>query len=248
MGKDMRDPLCPAAPRNNRSAAMRALLLALALPLLAACASGPAVLRTELTSYHEWPAGLLGNAADKTYVFVAPVGVRADGPDAALQAALEHEVAEEMARQGFRKADRPGEARLAVAARARITSQVRYVAEPFFRDPFWRAGPGRGVYGGYGGFWHPPGWYGGFAGYRDFPVTVYQRVLTLTIDDLRQRAAGGAPRHLYEGTVESTGVSNALAAIAPYLVRALFMDFPGANGQTRTIDVPVDSNETATPR
>ena len=205
---------------------------ALLLPLaLLACAGGPVVLRTELTSYNEWPAGTA-----RAYVFVAPVGLRADAPERALQQALEAEVAAELDKLAWRRVA-PSGATLAVTVRARLVPQVRYVAEPIYYDPFWR--------GRWDAFWSPPGWYGGFAGYRDYPVTVYQREVSLTIDDL---AAGGAaagparppPKRVYEGTVRSVGLSNDLAAIAPYLVRALFMDFPGMNGQTRTIDVPVD--------
>lgn len=226
------NPLTPGAPRRARPRSrhgswqtrLRAFVLAgLVVTLLGACATGTPLLRTELTTFHEWPAEL-----ERSYVLVAPVGTAA-GP---AQQAVEAEAELELSKLGFARAAAGASARLAVTLRVRLVPQVRQVVEPMLADPFWR--------GRWDTRWYPPGWYGGFAGYREYPITVYQRSLSLTIDDLRSRSAAGAPRRLYEGTVQSTGASDALPAIAPYLVRALFTDFPGTNGQTRTIDVPVD--------
>jgi hypothetical protein len=205
----------------------RGLATLLLLMLLAACASGPRLLRTEVSSFNEWPADV-----EKSFSFVFPLGI----VDSPVQRNLQALVAEELSRQGFTALPAgsvAGSAHLAVSVRARVTPKLRYVAEPILYDPFWR--------GRWDSMWVPPSWYGGFAGYREYPVTVFERALTLNIDDVRSAAPGRTARRIYEGSVTSVGASPAIEVLAPYLVRALFVDFPGMNGQVRTIDVPVEA-------
>jgi len=199
-------------------------LISLLAVLLTACASGPGMVRTEVTSFNEWPASI-----ERTYVFASPVGMA----DSLEQRAYENVVAEELAAQGFSRVQDAAAARLAVTVRARLSEQQRQVVEPIFFDPFWR--------GRWDTMWYPPGLYGGYGGYREYPVTVFQRALTLEIADRRATGPAGTGRRIYEGTVLSTGSSNSLAAVVPYLVRALFSDFPGRSGQTRVVEVPIDA-------
>lgn len=199
-------------------------LIGLLVILLSACATGPGMVRTEVTSFNEWPASI-----ERTYVFASPVGMA----DSLEQRAYEDLVAEELARQGFTRVQDPAAARLAVTVRARLSEQTRQAVEPIFFDPFWR--------GRWDTMWYPPGMYGGFGGYREYPVTVFQRALTMEISDRRATGPAGIGRRIYEGTVLSAGSSNSLAAVVPYLVRALFSDFPGRSGQTRVIEVPIDA-------
>lgn len=66
--------------------------------------------------------------------------------------------------------------------------------------------------------------------------TLYRRELRVVIEERRPEANG---QRLYEGTVSSEGGSAALAPVMPAMVRALFADFPGRNGVTRIVQVPI---------
>ena len=73
----------------------------------------------------------------------------------------------------------------------------------------------------------------GVVGTRETRETEYTRVLRLVIVD-RQALAGGNIKKLYEGEVVSSGFSDQLAQVLPMMVKALFEDFPGQSGSTRT--------------
>jgi hypothetical protein len=63
--------------------------------------------------------------------------------------------------------------------------------------------------------------------------TQYTRVLRLDIVD-KQALAEGNIKKLYEGKVVSSGFSDQLTKVLPEMVKALFEDFPGQSGSTRT--------------
>lgn len=78
-------------------------------------------------------------------------------------------------------------------------------------------------------------------GYSTYQRVVFTHQLRLT---LTRSASGGKPpsglARLYEGTVVHQSDSSALNHTVPRMVRALFKDFPGPNGQTRHVEVPSD--------
>ena len=65
------------------------------------------------------------------------------------------------------------------------------------------------------------------------PRPTYIRRLSLTLT----RTADGV--RLFEGRVASRGDDNDMLAVMPYLVNALFKNFPGASGETITMKLPV---------
>jgi hypothetical protein len=73
----------------------------------------------------------------------------------------------------------------------------------------------------------------GVVGTRETRQTEYTRVLRLDIVD-KQALAEGNIKKLYEGKVVSNGSSNQLMKVLPPMVKALFEDFPGQSGSTRT--------------
>jgi len=73
----------------------------------------------------------------------------------------------------------------------------------------------------------------GVVGTRETRQTEYTRVLRLDIVD-KQALAEGNIKKLYEGKVVSNGSSNQLMKVLPTMVKALFEDFPGQSGSTRT--------------
>jgi len=73
----------------------------------------------------------------------------------------------------------------------------------------------------------------GVVGTRETRQTEYTRVLRLDIVD-KQALAEGNIKKLYEGKVVSSGSSDQLMKVLPTMVKALFEDFPGQSGSTRT--------------
>jgi hypothetical protein len=63
--------------------------------------------------------------------------------------------------------------------------------------------------------------------------TEYTRVFRLDIVE-KQALAEGKITKLYEGKVVSSGSGSQLAQVLPTMVKALFEDFPGKSGSTRT--------------
>ena len=57
------------------------------------------------------------------------------------------------------------------------------------------------------------------------------------MDILRPSSQGGAAVPLFEGRVESVGKDNRLADVMPYLVQAMFTDFPGTSGVTKQVTI-----------
>jgi hypothetical protein len=68
---------------------------------------------------------------------------------------------------------------------------------------------------------------------RETKQTEYTRVLRLDIVD-KQALAEGNIKKLYEGKVVSSGSSDQLMKVLPTMVKALFEDFPGQSGSTRS--------------
>jgi len=65
--------------------------------------------------------------------------------------------------------------------------------------------------------------------------------LRLDIVD-KQALAKGNVKKLYEGRVGSSGFSDQLDKALPKMVKALFKDFPGQSGSTKTSFQPTDSD------
>lgn len=105
----------------------------------------------------------------------------------------------------------------------------RWGGSPYYYgwdDPYWFASPYAGYgYGRYGGG------FGGFGG-RPREYTVYKSYLDV---DIVSRA-NNAP--LFEGHAKARSQTDALDALVPNLIQAMFTGFPGRNGETVKITVP----------
>ena len=208
---------------------MRTLVLALLVTVLAACAT-PRVIRSDVTSYENWSVTATG---PKTFRFERT-------PEQADS--LEHKVYEDLVREqmlglGFTESE-PG--RYTVTLGYSITGREVTVRETDWIDeprmpwygPIARTPSGRIIYGwGYDPLWP----------WASRPITrettrqVWRRELHV---DIREPAAG---LKVYEGKVVSEGSTDQLNPVMPYLVRALFSQFPGGNGQTRRVDLPIEN-------
>lgn len=218
--------------RNGRLG--RALAAATLVAVLGGCAIGPQSIRTEVTTFNQWAA----LPADRSYAFSRTL----EWQNSLEVGNYEDLVRDELALQGFRPAPDPAQANLIVTLRPSVTTTSVRVRSGW-GDPFWNGGwggPWGGYYGGfYGRGFGPYGWPGYYPGFGAFDgmdrIDVYHRRLELDIDS---RAVPG--QRYYEGRVENDSNDASLPQVMPVLVRALFTDFPGNNGQTRRIDVPVE--------
>jgi hypothetical protein len=76
--------------------------------------------------------------------------------------------------------------------------------------------------------------YGSSAAVAVQRTTVLRR-LKVTVLDNRKRLSGQT-EPVYEVTVTSRGTTENLGTVMPYLVRAMFEEFPGRNGETRSYE------------
>jgi len=80
--------------------------------------------------------------------------------------------------------------------------------------------------------WNDP--FGGYDGVRSY--TVYTSYLDMDI----KRATDG--QSVFEGTAKARSRTDALQALVPNLVEAMFVNFPGRSGETVRITVPTPRN------
>ncbi len=199
-----------------------ALLLATAL--LAGCGS---MVRSNVTTFNEWPAQLPAN----TYVFE-----RTEQKDASLEyRSYENLVRAQLNRIGLQEAGPNTPPYLKV--NFNYGARVRDVREvyPVNVSPMWY-GPGWGMNPFYSPFYDPfydPFWYGpGYVQMREDSYQVYALDLSVAI----LRAAND--NALFQARVTSEGKLPPSTAM-PYLIYSAFKDFPGPNGVTREVDLKV---------
>lgn len=173
-----------------------------------------------VTSFQQWPAAVEG----QTYQFVPA--------DPSQINNLEYQSFQDMVRAGIGATGlveaRPGvKGRFEVSFRYGTTQTQVMVRRPY--DPYF--------YGGYGGFYGPGPWGmgAGFWGpdWVDVPMVVQRNSLSLFIRDTQQ---GGA--EVYRSTAFILSERDDLIRTMPYLVRAIFDNFPGNNGAEREIQFP----------
>jgi hypothetical protein len=200
---------------------VKAVALFLVL-ILAGC--GPQLVQADVTRFHALPPA--GAAPSFTIL-----------PDAAQLGSLEFEsyaqlVAAQLQGRGWRP--------VAAKAGAEAETMVRLS---------WGAGPPHteywsspsSIYGGAG--WGRNSWRGGGV-WDPFPytetrsLTTYGKWLTVDVLDGPAFRRGGTVK-LFEGRAVAEGASPAVAPAIPYLVKALFTNFPGASGSTVRVAVPV---------
>lgn len=204
------------------------LLAALALLVLTGCASP--TIRSEVTSFHDWPADF----SARSFAFAQT----REQENNLEHRSYETLVRDQLLRLGFTEAHPPQSAALKVSMQYGIEGRDVRVVEPVYTDPYY--GPAWGPffgprwgYPGYPGFYGPfydPLWYGPVQ-MMDRSYVLYTRNLRITI----VRAADS--RQLFDVTVVSQGTNGSLPAVMPYLVQSAFTDFPGPNGVPRRIEL-----------
>lgn len=205
-----------------------ASIVVAAMFLLSGCST---TIQSQVTAFHQWPSGMAG----KTFSFQRS----AEEENSLEYQHYEDQIKIALEQQGLSHsaAGRPSE--LTVDVDAGQTVRDVTVIEPA-ADPFWYGSPF------YGPAFGPFGYYGYYGGihpflYDPWPIRqrevrypLYQRRLHMTI-----RQAGGGKK-LYEGTATSQGKTAELTKIMPYLIDALFQEFPGPSGVPRQVTVRLD--------
>lgn len=230
----------PCLPKEPASKIMRVivcLFIALCL-LLSGCASR---IRSEVTTFHQWPATATGMSFAFTQQDSEPSGLERRSYEDLIRA--------ELVRVGLREAEAGQQSTLAVSFNASVAARDVRVIETVLVDS-WYGTPwyGPGYYGPYWGGWPGYGYpyaspfYGPFgagmpvARQQERRYTVNSRVLKVAIRDT------SAAKTLFEVTVRSEGKEGNLAKLMPYLVRSAFADFPGKSGTPRVVDLKFDPN------
>lgn len=187
--------------------------------LLAGCAN---FLSSNVVTFHEGPL---------------PMGesIRVEPMDASKAGSLEFRsyarlIAEQLRKLGYTPVESPDSDVQLIAevdydivlgpTDVRVERDMSYVRYHFyygrFADPF---------YFGIDSDWDP----------EIYAVTNYERSLRMNI----VRASGDRER-LFEGRVQSVGRQNNLPGIMPYLITAMFANFPGESGVTKVVTIEMD--------
>lgn len=192
---------------------------------LSGCAS---TVSSRVTTFQQWPADAVG----APYVFER-VGWQRDS--------LEHEQYEEEARAalgvtGLREV-RPGEApRFGIAMEYGVTpisvAVQRPVTDPFYSHPRPVAVIGRDGRVYYR--WVQPYPFA-YTYWENTTVPAFRNALKV---EIRDRGHGNAK--VYEATAVHVGSNENFPLVMPWLLRAVFDDFPGANGQVRDVTYKVE--------
>lgn len=219
-----------AGPRRGAvlSVLFRSPRLALALllaMLLTACASP---ITTRVTSFNQWPA----DAAGSTFSYITPV----DTTRQLEQATYENHVQAELEKRGLKRAAEGQAGRLQVDVAASSRSEEKTWMQPIYQDNMVFLPPYRDAAGRlYGGGWVPDPFGPRYVGDRPVSMTVYTNSLRLRLLDTKGTPPGKPPRTVFESRAVYEGGSGDLPLVVPYLVRAVFDDFPGQNGQVRVV-------------
>ena len=195
--------------------------------------SGCGRIQSNVTVFHELPATVQG----VSYAFIR---------SKEQQESLEHKVYEGFVRQqlnkrGFRETE-VAQAELAVFLSYEIDNGREVVSSyPIFGQTGVSSSYTYGnLYRSYGGYssysgttTYTPTY--GVVGTGTASDTVFTRRVQL---DMLQRAAldQGQTKKVYEGRVASSGASSQINVVMPYLIQALFEEFPGSSGTTRRVN------------
>jgi hypothetical protein len=202
----------------------RWMLTALLAVLLTACAS-PIV--TRVTSFTQWPSGLAGS----TFSYITPV----DATRELEQATYEGYVQAELEKIGLKRAAAGQTARIQVDVAATSQGEEKTYQQPVYQDNYVFLPPYRDSAGRiFPGAWVPDPFGPRYVGERTLRLTLYIHSLRVRLLDTQGNPPGKA-RTLFESRAVYEGGNPDLPTLVPYLVRAVFEDFPGQNAQVRIV-------------
>lgn len=197
---------------------------------MSGCAS---VITAQVSSFQQWPA----DAAGSRFSLLAG----ADASRSLEQASYGALVAAALEKQGLRQAAPGQAARFLVDLNVSRETEDRASLRPVYRDryvfhPGYRDAAGRL----YPGFWGPDPFGPRYVGDQQVVQTVSLSRLRLRLLDAQ--ADPKSPRTVYEAQALHEGDAP-LPSVVPWLVRAVFDDFPAANGSVRLVRFKPDTGE-----
>lgn len=205
---------------------MSRLRLLVLLPLVMMAAACTSSFKADVSSFHR-----LQRPEGETIKIVA---IQEEKKGSLELASYAEQIAPYLQRLGYRVVGREDESQL----EARIdygVSDGNTMIRSYPSYGYW----GYYHYGYYPGYWYYP--WGPFYG-RDVDIRstiVYSRWLHMQI--VRADLTPDNPDWMvYEGHVQSTGSNERLHEVMPFLIEALFSDFPGESGLSRTVKIPLE--------
>jgi hypothetical protein len=232
-----------------KNSSLIARFLTIALPLsvflaLTGCASTN-TLQTQVSNFNQWPADSKGASFSVQTVKQAASANWGDLESRTYQ----NLISDALQKQGLRPAatgEKPRfQAFLRLDQKQEKVERSQPVYAPGWAYPYGMGYRPRGYW--HGGVWHDPfledgvfGWSAPvYMGERRYEQTITMVLLGLRISDRAQKGDTPQGATVFEGSAEYAGQEAALPALMPYLVQALFSDFPGHNGQVRQISLPI---------
>ena len=207
-------------------------VLLVAVALLSACASP---ITAKVTRFNQWPS----DTAGASFSFIRPV----DALNDLEQQAYEGKVQAALEKIGLKRVA-PGQVgRIQVDIVTGNSTRSKQFREAIYRDNYLYHPPYRDGAGNvYGGFWAPDPFGSRYVGDRIVTRTVQISNLHLRLLDSQGNEAS-KPRAVVESRAVYEGDNEDLAVLVPYLVRAVFADFPGQNGQVRRVQFDSKTGE-----
>ena len=195
-----------------------------ALLLLTACASP---ITAKVTSFNRWPA----DASGTSFSYIRPADLLND----LEQQTYEQLVKSELERLGLKHAA-PGQiGRIQVDIVTGHGTRDKKFREAIYQDQYIYTPPYRDAAGNvFSGFWAPDRFGSRYIGDREVVRTVQVSNLRLRLLD-SQGNTTGRPQAVFESRAVHEGDNEDLADVMPYLVRAVFQDFPGQSGRVRVV-------------
>lgn len=198
----------------------------LMLLLLAACASQ---IKSDVARFHRLPP-----PQGESFQVVAADSRKQNSLEFATYAQY---VAAEMVKQGYRQAEAGQPATIQVRIDYSVSpGQEKLATRPGTSvSPYYYHWRHRAFYPYAWGFYDP--FWGPYSQPEVYSYTVYTRSLDMDIvrPGTGEKGEGAVP--LFEGRVQSVGKDNRLPEVMPYLVQAMFTDFPGTSGVTKQVKI-----------
>ena len=215
-----------SASGRARFLSLRLCLAVLFTALLGACASP---ITARVTSFNQWPA----DAAGSTFSYIS----RVDKNRELEQATYEGYVQAELEKRGLKRATAGQVGRIQVDVSTSNRSEEKTWLQPVYQDNYIYLPPYRDAAGRiYPGIWTLDPFGPRYVGDRQVSTTLQISSLQLRLLD-SQASPPGKARTVFESRAihEGEGNNDHLPLVLPYLVRAVFDDFPGHNGQVRVV-------------